>query len=120
MMWIIFLSLILNANQDSCNNYSDKCSTKKTDIISFLESKTNKKRNAVSDLKKEKNTKSSLENFAEKETLDFLPPEKFEKENNKKEGFENPLVFLFVVGGLIFLYYYLNTNKRAKKGKKKS
>ena len=120
MMWIIFLSLILNANQDSCNNYSDKCSSKKTDIISFLESKTNEKRNAVSDLKEEKNTKNSLENFTEKENLNSFSPEKFEKEDNKKGGFENPLVFLFVVGGIIFLYYYLNTNKRAKKGKKKS
>jgi hypothetical protein len=119
-MWIIFLSLILNANQDSCNNYSDKCSAKKTDIVSFLETKTNGKRNTVSDLKEEKNTQNSLENFAEKESLNSFPPEKFEKENNKKGGFENPLVFLFVVGGLIFLYYYLNTNKRAKKGKKKS
>jgi hypothetical protein len=120
MIWIIFLSLILNANQDSCNNYSDKCSAKKTDIVSFLETKTNGKRNTVSDLKEEKSTQNSLKNFAEKETLNSFPPEKFEKGNNKKEGFENPLVFLFVVGGIVFLYYYLNTNKRAKKGKKKS
>jgi len=93
---------------------------KKTDIISFLETKTNGKRNTVSDLKEEKNTKSSLENFAEKETLNSFPPEKFGKENNKKGSFENPLVFLFVVGGIVFLYYYFNTNKRAKKWKKKS
>jgi hypothetical protein len=120
MIWIIFLSLILNANQDSCDNYYDKCSSKKTDIISFLETKTNEKRNAVSDLKEESNSPNASESFSEKEGLNSFPPEKFEKEDNKKEGFENPLVFLFVVGGLIFLYYYFNTSKRAKKRKKKS
>ena len=128
MLLIIFLSFILNANND-CDNYS-VCSSDRIDIIKFLETKDKEKsvknkdiRNSV---KKTDNVEDKIRNFEIRDTQKVLSEEddvkKLEKviankEEKKKESFENPFMFLISLLGFISLYYYLKPHKKIKRNK---
>ncbi len=36
-------------------------------------------------------------------------------EIDKKSGFENPILFLFVIGGFVVLYYFFQDKKKKRK-----